>query len=241
MHEESVRRALERREMLSGIDNSSKFKKGKGIQGESLARMKRKRAERRRDARKEKQAQHVASRASNLGSAVRATSSRGEKKVGKTAMKSAQAQEDKDASLARFLRKGKNVFKPEVESAHARDTRLALEDENFHLSAEMRRLDARKAERWRELVRTNQWATHEEDAVIIALDEEIEQTRLRQVKVYTLLKENKESSTKRLLEQLEMTAGTEAAEKLKEQKRQLERSSENSLNLQSSSVDWEEP
>ena len=40
MHEESVRRALERREMLSGIDNSSKFQKGKGIQGESLARMK---------------------------------------------------------------------------------------------------------------------------------------------------------------------------------------------------------
>ena len=75
------------------------------MQVESLARRKRKRAERRRDARKAKQAQ----RASNFGSAVRATSSRGEQRVGQTATKSAQAQEekdDRDASLARFLRNG---------------------------------------------------------------------------------------------------------------------------------------
>ena len=186
-----------------------------------------------------KEAKPGASSLSCPSSTLGTTSSRGDKDV-QSAID--LAQDDRGARLARFLSKRKNVFKPEMESAQARQTRLTLEDENFHLSAELRRLDALKRERWHELVKTNQWTTHEEDEICTAIEEQIQQTCQRQSKVYSLLKENKDNCTKRLLEELARTTGKEAAGKLMEQRRLMDRGSEYSpLTLQSSSVDWEEP
>jgi hypothetical protein len=45
--------------------------------------------------------------------------------------------------------------------------------------------------RWQELVHLNMWHTHEEDKTVRELDEEIAQNRLKQIKVYTLINENK--------------------------------------------------
>ena len=166
MHEESVKRA----------QNYHAFKKAKidthrkGKLVESSARTKRKRAERRRDARMANLGKPVASFPSDPGSASRATSSRREKDVQPAIH---LALDDRGTRLARFLQSGKDGFRPGMESDQDRQTRLTLEDENFHLKAEFRRLDAEKAARWKELVRTDQWATHESDPLIIVLDEEI--------------------------------------------------------------------
>jgi len=221
MYNESVKRAQERKDMLSGLDNYAEIHRArtdllrKDKRADSCARMKRKRAEKKRDERKAKQTKSVAQFPSAPGSALRATSSRGEK-----------------------------VFQPAMESAQDRHTRLALEDEHFHLSAEIRRLDAVKTARWQELVRTNQWATHEEDEIIIALDEEMEHIRLKQRKVCTLLNENKkkvEERDKGMRDLVAMATGNEQRKNQRDGRERSERVSPNAHNLQSSSVDWEEP
>jgi hypothetical protein len=216
-------RANEKREMLAGLDNYAAIQRArldvlrKDKREDQCARVMRKRAERKRDARKARKAKPAENFPSSLRVNRGATSLRGEKV---------------------------DACKPAMESAQDRSTRLALEDEHFHLSAEIRRLEAIKVSRWKELVRTNQWDKHEEDEIVIALDEEIEKNRLKQLKVYTLLNENKkkvEERDKGMKDLIAMATGKEAVENLREGKGRSERVSPNTLNLQSSSVDWEEP
>ena len=112
-------------------------------------------------------------------------------------------------------RGGEDKQNSAIESAQERNTRLALEDEYFHLEAEIRRLDAIKATRWQQLVMLNQWDSHECDATVISLNEEIEQNRHKQLKVYTLLNENKRKIGERdrgMGKLMSMVAGKESVE-----------------------------
>ncbi len=77
-----------------------------------------------------------------------------------------------------------------AESAPERDERLRLQDENFLLVCEIRKLELRKSKRWNQLVALNKWENHEEDAVVKELDYDIEQLSLKQLKVWSLLQES---------------------------------------------------
>jgi hypothetical protein len=126
-----------------------------------------------------------------------------------------------------------------IESAQERNTRLALEDEYFHLEAEIRRLDAIKATRWQQLVMLNQWDSHECDATVISLNEEIEQNRLKQLKVYTLLNENKRKIGERdrgMGKLMSMLAGKESVETQSEEREGSAKISPSASTTQSSCV-----
>jgi hypothetical protein len=120
-------RANEKREMLAGLDNYAAIQRArldvlrKDKREDQCARVMRKRAERKRDARKARKAKPAENFPSSLRVNRGATSLRGEKV---------------------------DACKPAMESAQDRSTRLALEDEHFHLSAEIRRLEAIKMTRW---------------------------------------------------------------------------------------------
>ena len=71
-----------------------------------------------------------------------------------------------------------------------RDERLLLQEEKFQLDGEIRKLEARRAERWRELIALNKWDNHEEDAVVKEIDYELEALNLKQLKVWSLLQDS---------------------------------------------------
>ncbi len=70
-----------------------------------------------------------------------------------------------------------------------RDERLRLQDENFHLVCEIRKLEAKRSRRWNELVVMKKWDDHENDAVVKELDYDIENMSLKQLKVWYLLQD----------------------------------------------------
>ncbi len=74
-----------------------------------------------------------------------------------------------------------------MESALDQRTRLALEKEHHHLSTEIRRLEAIKMTRWKELLDLNLWHTHDEDNTVKELDNEIDEYRMKQRNITTLI------------------------------------------------------
>ncbi len=79
-----------------------------------------------------------------------------------------------------------------AESAPERDEPLRLQEENFNLICEIRKLELKRSRRWNELVASNKWDNHENDAVVKELDYEIEQESLKQLKVWSILQESNE-------------------------------------------------
>jgi hypothetical protein len=164
-------RANEKKEMLSGLNNYAAIQRArldvlrKDKRQDRCERMKRKRAEQKRNARKAKTFRQYLT---DQGSGLRAASLQGEKKC-----------------------------QPEMESALDQRTRLALENKHHHLTAEIRRLEAIKMTRWKELLDLNLWHTHDEDNTVKELDMEIDEYRKEQRNITTLIDAHKEKMEER--------------------------------------------